>query len=557
MTKIVEKSNYLIFSFVAIVVGLLAIFGNVFLFRNLVFLILFLMILVTFKDLLSVIFTQGKQKEQHMTVASAFVNFLFVLLLFFFRDYSLAIVPMVFASYLIFNGCVKFCSFVLLCLNRIKGRSRTLFISLVLLGLGITFLFAPLFHLREMLYLLGAYSILLGITYLWDFLDLVFPYRRRWFLKRFRVTLPVFIDAFLPLRKMKEIDSLTEQKKLPVLTLKRDEDPPDLEIFIHVAGDGNGRFGHADFYFEGEVISYGAYDKDERIFHDGIGRGTLFFTERNRYLNFCIDYSKKTLFAFGLRLTEEQKQIVRDRIIEIKENIEEEPWIPPVVEAQRRGENLDSYQDYASMLYKATHMKIYKFKSGKYKTFFILGTNCVSLLNSIVGKSGLDIFKMYGILTPGAYYDYLNNEFQKENSIVISKTIYNRFHRPGKENFMLLIEYPKCSTCRNAKKWLEEHDLAFLDRHIVEETPSAEELAAWQERSGYPLKKFFNTSGNLYKEWKLKDRLDQMSREEQLDLLSQNGMLLKRPMLVLEDRILLGFHENEWEQLLSSSIDND
>ncbi len=550
MKFVVEKSHYLIFSISAIIVGFLAIIGNVFLFRNLVFLLLFLMCLVTLKDLISVLIKKQKRKEQNLSFANAFVNFLFVLVLLYFKNLSLAIGPLVFASYLIFNACVKMCSYILLCINRIKGRSRTLIVTLILFGLGVTFLFSPLFHLREILYLLGCYSILLGITYFLDFMDVFKPDRKRIFDKRIRVTLPVFIDAFIPFHIMKKIDKTVEQeKKLPVLIEKRDESPADLEIFIHVAEDGNGKFGHADFYFEGTLYSYGAYDKEERIFHNGIGRGTLFLTNREKYLNFCIDYSKKTIFSFGLRLTEEQKQIVRDRIEEIKQNIEESPWLPPVMEAEKRGEDLEPYKDYASMLYKATQMKIYKFKSGKYKTFFILGTNCVSLLNSIIGKSGIDIFKMYGILTPGAYYEYLNNEFKKKNSIVISKTTYNEFHRPGRESLMLFIEYPKCSTCMKAKKWLLENEIKFIDRHIVEETPTKEEITQWYQKSGYPLKRFFNTSGNVYKELNLKDKFEELTDEEKIALLSQNGMLLKRPILVTNNQILLGFKESEWEKI--------
>lgn len=549
MKSTVEKSNYLLFAISAFIVGFCAIIGNVFFFRNIVFLLLFLMSFVTLKDLISMLIKKQKEKEQNISIASAFVNFLFVLLLLYFRNVSLAIGPLIFASYLIFNACVKLCSYILLCINHIKGRSRTLLISLILFGLGITFLFSPLFHLKEILYLLGTYAILLGITYFIDFLDLVKPERRKPFQKRIRVTLPVFIDAFLPLRMMKKIDkTVLEEKKYVNLMEVKEDVPPDLEIFVHVAEEGNGKFGHADFCFEGTLYSYGAYDKAERIFHDGIGRGTLFLTERDPYINFCIEHSKKTLFSFGLRLTEEQKRIVRERLLEIKENIEEDPWIAPIMEAEQNGEDLEPYQDYVSMLYKATHVKIYKFKSGKYKTFFILGTNCVSLLNSIVGKSGLDIFKLYGILTPGAYYDYLNNEFQKKNSIVITKTIYNEFHRPGKENFMLLIEYPTCSTCKKAKKWLINQEITFLDRNIVKETPTKEELTLWYHKSGYPLKRFFNTSGTVYKDLNLKETLETLSEEEQIDLLSQNGMLLKRPILVSEEYVLLGFNETEWKK---------
>ncbi len=116
---------------------------------------------------------------------------------------------------------------------------------------------------------------------------------------------------------------------------------------------------------------------------------------------------------------------------------------------------------------------------------------------------------------------------------------------------MLFIEYPKCSTCKKAKKWLYEHEIVYTDRHIVEENPSYEELKDWYQRSGLPLKKFFNTSGMLYKEMKLKDKLPAMGEEEQLKLLATNGMLIKRPLVVKEDTVLSGFKEAEWVEKLS------
>ena len=115
---------------------------------------------------------------------------------------------------------------------------------------------------------------------------------------------------------------------------------------------------------------------------------------------------------------------------------------------------------------------------------------------------------------------------------------------------MLFLEYPPCTTCKKAKKWLTDHDLAFTARHIKEENPTAEELALWQEKSGLELKKFFNTSGLVYKNLGLKDKLPGMSREEQLALLASDGMLVKRPILVAEDTVLVGFKEAQWEKLL-------
>ena len=114
---------------------------------------------------------------------------------------------------------------------------------------------------------------------------------------------------------------------------------------------------------------------------------------------------------------------------------------------------------------------------------------------------------------------------------------------------MLFIWYPKCSTCQKAKKWLNSHEIEYTERHIVEENPTYDELKEWHQKSGLPLKKFFNTSGMLYKEMKLKDKLPKMSEDEQLKLLATNGMLVKRPVLVAEDKVLVGFKEAEWKNI--------
>ena len=115
---------------------------------------------------------------------------------------------------------------------------------------------------------------------------------------------------------------------------------------------------------------------------------------------------------------------------------------------------------------------------------------------------------------------------------------------------MQFIEYPPCGTCKKAKAWLDGHGVCYTDRNIKVENPSYEELKAWQAKSGLPLKRFFNTSGLLYKSLNLKERLPEMSEDEQLKLLSSDGMLVKRPILVMEDRILVGFREAEWETIL-------
>ena len=115
---------------------------------------------------------------------------------------------------------------------------------------------------------------------------------------------------------------------------------------------------------------------------------------------------------------------------------------------------------------------------------------------------------------------------------------------------VLFVEYPACTTCKKAKKWLDERQVSYEDRHIKEQNPTLDELKQWHKASGLPLKKFFNTSGQLYKSMNLKDTLPDMSEEEQYSLLASDGMLVKRPILVGTDFVLVGFKEMEWEEKL-------
>ncbi len=114
---------------------------------------------------------------------------------------------------------------------------------------------------------------------------------------------------------------------------------------------------------------------------------------------------------------------------------------------------------------------------------------------------------------------------------------------------MLFVNYPKCGTCQKARKYLEEKGIAFEDRNIKEQNPTADELKKWIEKSGLPIKKLFNTSGMLYRQMGLKDKLPDMSEQEMIELLATDGMLVKRPILVTEDKVLVGFKQAEWEQV--------
>ncbi len=114
----------------------------------------------------------------------------------------------------------------------------------------------------------------------------------------------------------------------------------------------------------------------------------------------------------------------------------------------------------------------------------------------------------------------------------------------------IFVNYPKCSTCKRAEKFLKENNVEFVNRNIVEENPTAEELSLWMDKSGLEPRKFFNTSGVLYRQMNLKDKIKTMSKEEMIEILSTNGMLVKRPLLVTEDIVLVGFKEENYKEII-------
>ena len=300
---------------------------------------------------------------------------------------------------------------------------------LVYLTVGIICIFVPLKYLDEILIIMGIYLLLLGITFIWDFISSIIPFTFKDRVKRrLRISLPAIVEAIIPFAVLNEINYLIDKKNMDsefVYEEKKDDIEPDIEVLVHISNRGFNRLGHCDIIYKGNVISYGSYDRKTLKFHNLIADGVVFVANREKYIPFCIKHSKKTLFAFGLRLSDKQKQNVEKEIELLFKDLA--PWESPYQVALKDNKevNKKDYDDYASCLYMATNAKMYKFTKGKYKKYFVVGNNCVKLADEIIGKSGIDALKMYGIITPGTYYEYLNREFRKKNSMVISRKIYN------------------------------------------------------------------------------------------------------------------------------------
>lgn len=331
-------------------------------------------------------------------------------------------------TYILLIGIIKFIDYLLQRADQTPGRSVVLFNALIIIGMSLPIFLNPATHTARVSIITGIFCIFYGITVLGDFLVEILPMKQTDRIKqRIRLNLPVFLTALMPKQAITHINSLLEVSDDGIIEEEsfKVEKVPDIEIFVHVTEKGTGTMGHSDFCFEGKVYCYGNYDDASFKLFGAIGDGVLFTTtDRDRYIQFCADETGDSIFAFGLSLTEVQKQAIRDQIKELFTHVV--PWQAKIVRyGQGTYVSEKEPTDYASNLYRETHASMYKFKNTSFKTYFVLATNCVKLVDYVVRSSGVSGANPNGIMTPGAYYEFLDRQYRMKNSIVISKQTYH------------------------------------------------------------------------------------------------------------------------------------
>lgn len=413
--------SYLAMGVILIVISILIIIGKDTLYRDVINVVVLIFLLLSIFQLFSYFFERLTVKERSHTFLSSIFNLFFGAILFIFPSISYGILPVIFSLYLFVMGSAQFVLFFIFLDNSDGGRFKQFFGGLFYYAISLPILFSPINRLDRFLVWLGMYIFLLGITFLVDFVKRILSIKTKNRLKRkVRITLPKILEAVIPYSVMVDIN-----KSLDTYDYSRYKDCDndiDLYVLVHTSDRGFNRFGHIDIYFQGYVISYGNYDEGSRKCKECFGDGVMFVTKKRvDYINFCIDNSKKTLFEFGIRLNKKQKEQVKKRIFTLFENT--------VFWNFKDDTNYNDGKSYAARLFKNTGAKFYKFDKGKYKTYFVLGTNCCYLIDDIVGKSGIDLLSLNGIVTPGTYYDYLEKEFSRKNGLVVSKNVYNSNRR--------------------------------------------------------------------------------------------------------------------------------
>ena len=369
-------------------------------------------------------FQDKKRRENILVTLAKLVVAALVFDSIILQDIALYLLVFVIASYQLFTGGISLVTWFLYRKNAIHPRLHHFFDAVWMIGFGL-YSISPFHDAANFeLLLLGCYLLMLGASSLRDGFFFERIENNPKLKRRMRMTLPIFMTALIPistLRRWNERLSTNQTEESEVHLERKNEKSVDLEIFIHASESSFFlAMGHVDICYQGQVISYGSYDPHSERLFGTIGDGVLFKANREKYIELCKRESQKTLFAYGLSLSEQQKKAIEERLREIESLLI--PWEPSSQLLKRREGEVK--HTYSYQLKHEADATLYKFTSSKFKTYFVLSTNCVLLADSIVGEAGTDILSPQGFIVPGTYQDYLDLEFKKPSGIVVSRSVY-------------------------------------------------------------------------------------------------------------------------------------
>lgn len=350
---------------------------------------------------------------------------LVLLVLSFLGGIPLLVLEVIIAIYQLLLAFINLMTYSLYRLNKVSPRWKHLLDGLIFLVLGVA-TFVNRFETASLqLRLLAFYLAFLGLTLIrdaWLFDEAVDGNRQT---RRLRVSLPLVLTALIPATTLQVLNNYLNKEEASMAELYNDSKlladvPADLEIYIHTSDtEVATAVGHVDIGYQGEIISFGPYDPSSDKLWGMISDGVLFKADLDAYLDLCTGDQQKTIFAYGLQLTDQQKAAVEDRLREINDLLV--PYEPLAGKNRKLGSSFYAYQ-----LKAETRARFYKFKKSRFKTYFLLSTNCVLLADSIIGQTGMDILNSSGFITPGTYKDYLDKEYDRPNSLVVSRHVYGK-----------------------------------------------------------------------------------------------------------------------------------
>ncbi|MFS9046008.1 DUF308 domain-containing protein [Streptococcus mitis] len=411
--------------FLFVLLGLILMVTGTWLPVTVIRLVLFLAWIATVLDLVLRIFKKSQSTD---TLGVALVKLLVLGYLLgsnLATDVPIYILALVIGVYQIFHASINLVTYVLYRKNKIRPRFRLLLDGLVLVFLGGTSLLSSTGNSVFQLFVLGAYFFLYGVSNIRDGFLFEEEIGKNHLKRRIRISLPIVLAALIPARTLAKVNKFmlenADEREDIHLGMVKSGKTAELEIFVHTAETSLfSAIGHVDICYQGRVISYGNYDPSSETLFGMVGDGVLYFCDRDKYIDLCKHESQKTLFGYGIDLTPEMEKAVQKKLAELKQLTI--PW-EPSADKIMTGDGKEDYT-YAYKIRHETDGELYKFIKSKFKSYFVLSTNCVLLADTIVGQAGTDILSPKGFIAPGTYQAYLDREFEKPNSIVVSKHVY-------------------------------------------------------------------------------------------------------------------------------------
>lgn len=420
LKKQIKNYTLLIIGIISIIISMLILIKG----RDLLELIIFLVgSLLIVNNIINLLLVHYKKYKLIDTLVKTIVNIVFGLLIIIFNNQIITSCSLIFALYTLLIALVNIISYIIYVKNNIKWKIN-LFINFVTsLIFSFILIINPSLNIKYVLIILSIYLVLYGIKNIIDFIFQILPKKITNKIKsRIDFAIPLIFAIFIPQALLKEINEILKVDKDFKIDYEKGKEKPKLFVIIRLAKSGSASFGHIEVSYKDKIYSYGNYNKHSRHLFDSIGDGIILVADKEKYINYCITNKKRYLIEFGIALNEVEEKEIENRINKLLiDTIEYKP------DLQLYEEGLIEYGEYKDMsseIYKYACGKFYKITKGKNKIFFVLKNNCAAVAEQILKGSGKRIIKFSGIITPGTYYDYLNQAFLLKNSNVVSKKIY-------------------------------------------------------------------------------------------------------------------------------------
>lgn len=407
MSKIINTIIHATSGLLFIIIGIIYIIRNYTVY-TLSFKLLGILTLIS--SLLKLINLILKRKKVLTNILDIFLNTILGILFINKPNLFIYLSTKIFSMYALIQSLCGFINLIIYKQDKLKGKIYILTTSTLSLMLSITLMFSKDTNSIYICYIIGLYLILYGITIISSSIltktKIVLP-------------LPIIFTMFLPNILIKRILKGINPQKI------NNNQDQDLEILIHLSKTGSASLGHVEFAFEDKVYSYACYNYLNRRLFGGIGDGIFGIFDKKAYLKYCICEKNRFIISYGVKLTNKEKENVTkeiDKLISTNTEI----WYPEIKYYEDGLIEKKDFNEMANKIYKHANGKFYRFTKGKYKTFFVLRTNCATCVDNIFNAIGTKIINLEGIISPGTYYSYLEKEYHKKNSKIISKTLYTK-----------------------------------------------------------------------------------------------------------------------------------